>query len=104
MGRVWPRHCHHGRPLNKIVRRPMSNSRTSAVIALIAGPAIGVALPIVQVAFECREPHSEACVWGKALLPVGLAVSGILVGTLSAVVIYALLERRRRSKQRNDGL
>ncbi len=78
-------------------RIPMSR-RTSALIALVAGPAIGAACPYIQVTIECRAEHSEACVWGKALLPVSTAISTVVIGAIVGVILFALLEWRRRSR------
>ena len=71
-------------------------------MALIGGAIVGAATPFVQVAFECRVPQSEACVWGKSLLPVSVAVSTVVVGSIVAIAIFALLEWRRRANEKND--
>ena len=76
-----------------------SSRRTSAIVALVVGPGIGAACPFIQLALECRAPHSEACVWGKALLPVSVTVSTVVIGALVAIGIFAVLERRRRAKE-----
>ena len=77
----------------------MWTTRTSAIVALITGPLIGAAVPFVQLAFECRAPHSEACVWGKSLLPLGVVISGVVVGGILAVALFFLLEWRRRARE-----
>ena len=70
--------------------------RTAAIIALIAGPLIGAALPVAQVAIECHvAPQSEACVWGKSLLPLTVAVSVVVIGAIAAFAIFAVLQWRR---------
>jgi fructose-specific phosphotransferase system IIC component len=81
----------------------MPKWRTSAIVALILGPAIGAACPFIQVAFECRAPESEACVWGKALLPVSVTISAVLVGAVVAAALFLGLEWRRRARERNEG-
>lgn len=78
----------------------MSTRRTSATISLVVGPVVGVAYPFVKLAIDCRAPESEACVWGEALLPVSLALSVPLLGSIVAIVIFAVLEWRRRTKAR----
>ena len=76
--------------------------RKSAAAALIIGPVVGVAYPFIQVAVDCREPASEACVWGKALLPLSVAVSVVILGALASMCVFAVLEWRRRAKQPDD--
>ena len=80
----------------------MPSRRRSALVALILGPAIGAAYPLVQLAFDCRAPQSEACVWGKSLLPLTIAVSSVILGALFAAAIFAALEWRRRRKEGTD--
>jgi len=63
-------------------------------IPLLVGVAVGVAYPLVDLALSCRVPVSEACVWGKAYLPLTLGVSLVLLGGISALVTYALVRRR----------
>lgn len=70
-------------------------------IALCAGAAVGVAYPYVEIALACREPASEACVWGKAYFSLTLTVSLVFLGPLAAAVVYALLAwLRRPSRER----
>ena len=68
--------------------------RGPRAIPLLVGTAVGVAYPLVDLALSCRVPDSEACVWGKAYLPLTLAVSLVLLGGISALVTYALVRRR----------
>ena len=69
--------------------------RANAVIALVAGFAIGVALPFIQVYLACGTPESEACVWGKSLLPLTVSISAVLFGAIIALAIFGVLESRR---------
>ena len=80
----------------------MATRRRSATIALILGPVIGAVCPVIQLAVECRTPVSEACVWGKALLPVSLAVSTVMIGAIAALVLFAVLEKRRRAMEKTQ--
>jgi hypothetical protein len=73
------------------------------VLALCAGVAVGVGYPYVEVALACREPASEACVWGKAYFSLTLTVSLVFLGPVAAGVVYALLAWLRRRRWRNDG-
>ena len=75
----------------------MTRSRIPALIALAVGSLIAFGLPLGEVWYKCREPASEGCVWGKALLPLSLgvcAVFGLLAGTVSFLVVRAALRRR----------
>lgn len=68
--------------------------RAALLRALALGAAAGIAYPLVDLALACRAPGSEACVWGKAYLPLTLAVSLALVGGVVAALAYAVLRRR----------
>lgn len=81
----------------------MSTRRASAITALILGAFVGVAYPFLQLAYDCRAPQSEACVWGKALLPVSLAVSTVFIGAIAAGAIFAILVWRRRGNEDEPG-
>lgn len=70
-------------------------ARTRSLLwALAIGLAAGVAYPFVDLAWSCRAPLSEACVWGKAYLPLSLGISIPVVGGIVAAVAYAILARR----------
>ena len=77
----------------------MSSRRTSAIIALVVGPIAGAAYPFVQLALDCRAPQSEACVWGKSLLPFTLAISVPLLGAVVSIAVFVLLEWRRKAQE-----
>jgi hypothetical protein len=64
--------------------------------AAILGAVAGTAYPFVDVALACRVPASEACVWGKAYLPLSLGISIPLIGGVVAVVAYAFMAWRGR--------
>lgn len=80
----------------------MLKRRTSAIIALVLGPILGAVYPFVQNVVDCRAPQSEACVWGKALMPVAVILSTVILGAIFAAVIFAALEWRRRSEGGQD--
>jgi hypothetical protein len=75
---------------------PVPGRLVPLLIALCAGLAVGVGYPYVEIALACREPASEACVWGKAYFSLTLAVSIVLLGPVAAAVVYALLAWLRR--------
>jgi hypothetical protein len=76
------------------------NARTKALLtALILGAVVGTAYPFIDLALACRAPQSEACVWGKAYLPLSLGISIPLIGGVVAGVAYAFMTWRNRGKQ-----
>jgi hypothetical protein len=73
------------------------NTAMRVWIAVLVGAATGIGYPFVDVALACRVPISEACVWGKAYLPLTLAISVVVVGGVVAALVYAVLAWRRDS-------
>ena len=77
--------------------------RSNAIVSLAVGLAAGVALPFVQVYMQCRAaPQSEACVWGKSLLPLKVSISAVLVGAFVALGLFGILESRRPPPPEED--
>jgi len=76
----------------------------SVLVALCTGAAVGFAYPHIELALACREPASEACVWGKAYFPLTLTVSLVFLGPIAAALVYAALAwLRRRGRGREGG-
>jgi hypothetical protein len=84
------------------MNRPPRAVFIMAAVAL----AIGLAEPPLEVAWKCRQGFetSEACVWGKSLLPLGRAVGLVLIAPMSFGVLLlvrwvrnARVERSRPS-------
>lgn len=82
----------------------MLSLRSPFLTALSAGLIAGVGYPIVDLALACRAPTSEACVWGKALFPLTLGVSAVVLGGVATAVLYAVLVRRRRRRPRDNSV
>lgn len=82
----------------------MLSRRSSFLIALVLGLLIGVGYPLVDLALSCRAPSSEACVWGKAYLPLTLGVSVVLLGGVSTILVYAWLTRKHRPRSDEDAV
>lgn len=76
----------------------MPGCRLPFLFALGIGLTAGIGYPFVDLALSCRDPISEACVWGKAYLPLALSVSVVVVGGPVAGLFYAVLMWRRRSR------
>lgn len=68
-------------------------------VRLLLAAAIGLALPLVNVALACRDPMSERCVWGKALLPFTVPVSLVVIGGIvfGVLTIVAIAREGRRA-------
>lgn len=79
-----------------IVEKTGLSRRAALLIALAAGLLAGIGYPLVDLALSCRVPDSEACVWGKAYLPLSFALSVVIVGGAIAGLLYAVLARRGR--------
>ncbi|HEY6863313.1 MAG TPA: hypothetical protein VI319_05395 [Burkholderiales bacterium] len=81
----------------------MSGRLLRAAIALCAGAAVGVAYPHIELALACREPASEACVWGKAYFSLTLTVSLVFLGPIAAALVYAAFAWLRRQARGREG-
>ena len=89
-------------------------------LALTTALLIGVGGPVVDVAVKCQRSQarfaaacpgatvdleacpatSEACVWGKSLLPVSIGVGLLLFGVPAALLAYWWTGRSRPSPSR----
>ena len=63
--------------------------RSMVVLSLAAGAVFSWG----KLAYHCRRPIAEACVWGKAYMPFTLPVETILVGA-AVFTAWSFLERR----------
>jgi hypothetical protein len=73
----------------------MARRRFALCTALAAGSAVGIGYPLVDLALACRAPASEACVWGKAYLPLTFGLSIVILGGAVSALVYVVLTRRR---------
>ena len=73
----------------------MLSRRSSLLTSLALGLIAGTAYPFIDLVLACRAPISEACVWGKAYLPLTLGLSLVMVGGTVALLTYLLLVRKR---------
>lgn len=80
----------------------MLGRRFPFLTALCVGLTAGIGYPFVDLALACRVPISEACVWGKAYLPLTLGVSVVLLGGVVTGLLYVILIGRRRRPSRDD--
>lgn len=73
---------------------------------LIASLTISIAIPILNVRYECFQNHSsEACVWGKSYLSFSLgliAVIGTPILYLLFSFLYWLYKKIIQSKNNNE--
>jgi hypothetical protein len=63
-------------------------SRSLIVRAFVA-LAIGLVEPNLEIAWKCRAAFetSEACVWGKAYLPLGRVVGVVIIAPITFAVL-----------------
>jgi hypothetical protein len=75
----------------------MKGRLPALLLALVAFVLAAFVYPLGELWYKCLEPVSEACVWGKALLPVSLAIWGVmgLGAALLTYVIARMVQRRR---------
>jgi hypothetical protein len=64
----------------------------------VAAMLVGLGAPHLEVALACRRPISEGCVWGRALLPVNVVASLVILGIPTFLVVVWLLGRRGKAK------
>lgn len=76
--------------------------RVPFLTALGVGLAAGFGYPLVDLALACRVPVAEACVWGKAYLPLTLGVSVVLLGGPLTGLLCAGLRWLHRSRDDAD--
>jgi hypothetical protein len=82
----------------------MLSRRSAFFTAFAAGLIVGLSYPVVDLALACRAPSSEACVWGKAYLPLTFGVSLVLLGGVVTALVYAALTWRRRRQSGDDAV
>ena len=73
----------------------MSSRCASLLFALSAGLIVGVTYPFVELGLTCRPPVTDACLWGKAFLPLTLGAGILLLGGIVTGLLYAMLMWRR---------
>ena len=76
--------------------------RTAVLVALVSGLVVALSYPYVDLAAACRIADSEACVWDKAYFPLTLGLSLVLLGGITAALVYAALSWWRRKGRRGD--
>ena len=67
------------------------------VFATLAGAlALGATVSLAKLWFLCRQPESEACVWGKAYLPLSLPLEAVAVGCIALMILAGVRMLTRR--------
>ena len=80
----------------------MLSRRFPFLTALCVGLIVGIGYPFVDIGLACRVATSEACVWGKAYLPLTLSVSVVVLGGAVTGLLYTVLIWWRRRPSRDD--
>lgn len=65
---------------------------------LLAAIVVGVGAPYLELALACRNSTSESCVWGRALLPVNIVASLVILGIPVFLLVVWYLGRRSLDK------
>lgn len=68
--------------------------RIATRIAIAA--AVAVAIPLVRLWIACRDPLSEACVWGRAYLPLSIGLYLLLAGPVVFLLVHLIDVKLRR--------
>jgi hypothetical protein len=79
----------------------MTLQRRHLPVALILGVLLGIGLTLAQWRRACRVPVSEACVWGRAYLPISLPL-GAAAGLIVAAVAFVVIRLVQRSQVHRD--
>ena len=82
----------------------VQSRRSSILIALAIGLLAGLVYPLIDLGLACHRPISEACVWGKAYLPLTLGVSVVLLGGVVTALVYGALAWRRRRQSGDNAV
>ncbi len=69
--------------------------KRSLLFGMAAGLIVGFGLPYLELAIACLRPISEGCVWGRAVIPVNIAATLVILG-IPVGVVAAWWARRRR--------
>ena len=75
----------------------MARMSSGVLIRIAIALVVGLAEPSIELAWKCREGFetSEACVWGKAYLPLSRAL-GLLIIAPAVFGLLTLVNRLRR--------
>ena len=80
--------------------------RAAAVFAISIFLFFALGIPVAEVMWKCAQgPTSEACVWGKSLLPFAVAFGaaiGAVIGGGSWFLALGLQKRRRFASGATD--
>ena len=60
--------------------------------------AVGLGAPLVELALDCRRYDSEGCVWGRAYLPLSLAIGLVVFAPAVYGVLTLIAALRRRGR------
>jgi hypothetical protein len=76
--------------------------RTRLLTALATGALISLGYPLLDLVLACRDPLSEACVWGKAYVALTLCLSAVFVGGAVFAGVYVGLPSWDQRPRRNS--
>lgn len=74
------------------MKPPDARRGVRRVLVALASFALAAGLSWLKLRFQCRQPGSEACVWGKAFFAVTLPVETLVVG-VAILLALAVVQR-----------
>lgn len=78
--------------------RPVSSSPVPTLVRFGVSMLLGLAVALGNLAWSCRAPDSEACVWGKSLAIVSIPVQTAAFGFLIFGALTVIAWRKRVSR------
>jgi hypothetical protein len=89
-----------------VVSARLRTRRGAALFSVAVFLFLALGVPFIDVAYKClRQPTSEACVWGKSLWAITVAI-GAVVGAVIGGGAYLMalgFQRRRRLASETAG-
>lgn len=80
----------------------MLTRRARLLTALATGALISLGYPLLDLALACRDPVSEACVWGKAYVALTPCSSAVFVGGAVVTGVHIGLTCRDQRPRRDS--
>jgi hypothetical protein len=73
-------------------------------VGLAVCALVGFGLPRLELAYACRRPASEDCVWGKALISLNVAATTVIIGMPTGAFAAWYIGRTKRTRNNAPAL